>query len=282
MIQIGAYNRLKIARRTDHGMYLTDGQDEVLLPRKFIPEGIGEGEQLRVFVTTDSEDRPIATTQRPKAVVGEFATMQAKMVGAHGAFMDWGLDKDLLVPFAEQFRAIEEGAWYVVRVELDTKTNRVFGSTRLGKYLKGDVRNLSEGQEVSLLVTDVVPEGARVVVDSAYFGMVFPDELHERLRIGESRRGYIKRIREDGGIALTLSPMGYQGAVDESPRIVERLRREGGFMAIGDKSPPEDIRREFGLSKATFKKALGHLMKSGRIEQTFHGIRLKENGNGKP
>jgi predicted RNA-binding protein (virulence factor B family) len=277
MIQIGAYNRLEVARLTDHGMFLTDGEQDVLLPRKFVPEGVGEGESLRVFVSTDSEDRPVATTQRPKGVVGEFVALRAKQATHVGAFMDWGLDKDLLVPFAEQSRPIEEGQTYVVRILLDERTNRVIGSTRLGRFLQGDRSNLDEGQEVSLLIADVGPDGARAVIDSAYFGMVFPDEMHVRLRLGDSRRGYIKRIREDGGIALSLSPMGYQGALDESPRILERLRREGGFLPYGDKSSPEDIRREFGISKGTFKKAVGNLMKQGKIEQSQYGIRLRGN-----
>lgn len=273
MIRIGEYNRLTIARTSDHGLFLTDGEQDVLLPRKYSPEGMAEGDSLRVFVLTDSEDRPIATTLRPKGVVGDFTPLRAKEVTRVGAFMDWGLDKDLLVPFGEQQKPIEEGKVYVVRISLDEKSGRVIGSTRIARFLLGDSNDLLVGQEVSLLIVDVFPEGARAIIDGKYSGMIFPDEIHERIKVGDSVRGFVKRVREDGAVALSLTPSGYQGALDESSKILSRLRREGGFLPFGDRSSPEEIRREFGISKATFKKALGSLMKSGQIEQTQHGIR---------
>jgi len=274
MIQIGGYNRLRVARHSDFGVYLTDGTEDVLLPRKFVPPGTELGHELRVFVTTDSEDRPVATTQRPVAVVGEFGIMRTKAVSEHGAFMDWGLDKDLLVPFGEQLRRMEEGNLCVVRVLLDERTRRVVGSTRVAKFLKGDAHELEIGQAVTALIFDDSPEAVRCVLDGKFYGSIFPDEIHERLQVGTERQAYIKRIREDGGIALSLLPQGFKGAVDAGPKIVAQLKKAGGFLPFSDQSPPEAIRKEFGLSKGTFKKAIGHLFKSGQIEITFHGIRL--------
>lgn len=275
MIRIGEYNRLRAARRTDFGLYLTDGEQEVLLPRRFVPEEFELGESLRVFVTTDSEDRPVATTQRPLGVVGEFAGLTVKQVTGVGAFMDWGLDKDLLVPFAEQHRKLEEGVRYLVRIARDERTNRVYGSTRLGKFLQNDPSLLREGMEVPVVIGEPGPVGTRVVIDNAFFGMIFPDEIHERLKVGERRVGYIKRIREDGGIAISLTRQGFHAAVEEGDSILDKLRNAKGFLPYGDRSAPDDIRREFGMSKATFKKAIGALMKAGHIDIEEHGIRLR-------
>lgn len=274
MIQIGAYNQLRVARAIPHGLVLTDGRDEVLLPKKFAPEGMEEGDSFRVFVTTDSEDRPVATTQRPRGVVGEFATLKAKEITRVGTFMDWGLDKDLLIPFGEQHYPLVEGHWYVVRIFLDNRTNRVLGSTKLGKFLKGQIGSVQEGEAVDLLVVEASPEGARVIVNGESFGMIFPDELHERLRVGDKRQGFVKRVREDGALALSLQPQGYGAAVGLAPQIMERLQSEGGFLPLNDGSAPQKIREMFGVSKSTFKKALGGLLKEGKIEITHHGIRM--------
>jgi len=274
MIKIGSYNRLTVDRRSDFGLYLTDGTDSVLLPRKFVPEGLEPGDVLRVFVSTDSEDRPVATTQKPKGVVGEFVALKATAVMGMGAFMDWGLDKDLLVPASEQHRRLEEGRFYGVAIRLDEETQRVYGSTKLSKFLTGDPSRLEIGQEVDLFVADLAQDGIRVVIDGLYFGTIFADEIFERLRVGDIRRGYIKRVREDGGIAVSLSPQGQKGVDSTGQIILDRLKRSGGFLPLGDNSPPEEIRREFGISKGVFKKAIGGLMKAGKLEITFHGIRL--------
>jgi len=274
MIQIGAYNQLRIARRTDFGVYVGDGKDDVLLPRKYVPNSAEIGDELTVFVTTDSEDRPVATTQRPKAVVGEFAVLRVKAATPIGAFMDWGLDKDLLVPFAEQQRPLQDGDRAVVRVLLDEKTQRVFATTRISRYLKGDASQLREGQTVEILVSEFSPEGVRVAVDRQYLGMIFPDEVYGTLNVGDTWQGFVKRIREDGGIAISLSPQGYRGALEAGPRIMERLKKAGGFLPFSDRSTPEEIRAEFGLSKGTYKKAIGALYRTGTIQIEHHGIRI--------
>jgi predicted RNA-binding protein (virulence factor B family) len=275
MIQIGAYHVLRVARMSEFGAFLTDGAGDVLLPRKYVPKGIEPGAEIKVFVATDSEDRPVATTLRPKGVVGEFAALRAADVTPVGAFMDWGLDKDLLVPFAEQQRRIEPGDKCLVRIVFDERTNRLFGSTKLGRYLTGNPAELSAGQKVELTVADAHPAGTRVVIEGRFYGMVFPDEMTDRLEVGQKRAGFIKRVRDDGEIAVSLSPAGYQGALEARSIILDRLRREGGFLPVGDKSSPEEIRRLFGLSKGTFKKAVGMLYKSGEIEITYHGLRAK-------
>jgi predicted RNA-binding protein (virulence factor B family) len=274
MIRIGEYCRLKAARTTDNGLYLTDGENEVLLPRKYVPEGTEIGHTVRVFVTTDSEDRPVATTQRPLGVVGDFAALKVKQLTPVGAFMDWGLDKDLLIPFAEQHRRMEEGEWMLVRIDRDERTNRVFGSTKLGKYLKPEASELRDRLEVDGIVAEQVSQGYRFIIEEMYFAMLFNDEVHGRLQIGEKRKVYIKRVREDGQLAISLTPQGYSAALDQGPVILERLKKAGGFLPYGDKSDPDEIRREFGLSKGTFKKAIGGLMKAGSIEVADYGIRL--------
>lgn len=276
MIRIGEYCRLKAARTTDFGFYMTDGTDEVLLPRKLVPEGLEIGEVLRVFVSTDSEDRPVATTQKPAGVVGAFVLLKAKQITQVGAFMDWGLDKDLLVPFGEQHRPIEEGKHYVVHILRDERTNRVFGTTKLGKYLKSDASVLKEGMEVKAMAVEQVAQGYRFIVDETFFGMLFQDEVHERIRLGETRTAYVKRVREDGGLAITLVAQGFYAALDQGPAILGKLRANAeGMLPYGDKTPPDDIRKAFGMSKATFKKAIGNLMRQGVIDIEDYSIRLK-------
>lgn len=276
MIAIGDYHRLEAVRRTDFGLYLSDGETDILLPRKFVPEDFELGESLRVFVTTDSEDRLVATTQRPLGKVGDFVGLDVKQVTPTGAFMDWGLDKDLLVPFAEQYRRIEEGKRYVVRIVRDDRTQRVFGSTKLTQFLSTDTSALRERMEVGLMVVESQPQGVRMIVDDTFSGMLFNDEVHQRFRPGQRLRGYIKRIREDGAVALSLSPQGYSATLEQGPQILHKLRAAGGFLPIGDRTDPDIIRKEFGLSKGAYKKVIGNLFKEGEIEVEPFGIRLKK------
>jgi predicted RNA-binding protein (virulence factor B family) len=280
MIQIGRTNELQVAERSPHGLILTDGTDRVLLPNRYVPPQARLGEKLSVFVSTDSEDRPVATTLRPLGEVGDFAAVRVKDVSGPGAFVDWGLDKDLLVPFAEQRVPLRAGQTVLVYILLDARTNRVIGSTRLQRHLSGEPRGFMDGQRVQGIVADVSSEGARVIVDGRAMGIVFPDEMHAKLKIGDRRTMFVKRVREDGALALALSAAGYTAAQELGPSILERLRREGGFLPFSDHSTPEEIRAAFDVSKATFKKAIGTLQKEGSITIEYHGIRLK--GDPKP
>lgn len=276
MLQLGKTQSLTIARTSEFGLFLTNGTEDVLLPRKYAPMNLQIGELIDVFVLNDSEDRPIATTKKPLAEVDQSSLMKVNEVTSVGAFMEWGMDKDLLVPFREQTHKLEAGRSYVVRVVLDSHTNRLIGSTKVSKYLTGNPNELIVGQKVELLVLGSVAEGVRCSIDNNYFGMLFPDEVFGTHREGKQSVGYIKRIREDGGIALSLSPQGIGGALAEGPSIMEKLTRSGGFLPYGDHSSPDEIRRNFGMSKGTYKKAIGMLLRSGQITIEHHGIRLKE------
>lgn len=274
MIQIGRFQTLTIGRLAEQGAYLSDGQEEVLLPNKFAGVNPKVGSEVRVFVYTDSEDRPVATTQRPSAIEGAFAFMECIDSNRLGAFMDWGLDKDLLVPFAEQHSPMRAGQSYVVRVVLDEKTNRLVGSTRLSRYFQAPSLTTKVGEKVALLAYRPAEHGMLVVVDNIYGGLVFDADGGDSLRVGDKRDGYVKRVRDDGRIAITLFKEGFSAAVEEVPRIIELLRASSGYLPYGDRSSPEEIRQVFGMSKATFKKLIGQLFREGRIRIESHGIRL--------
>lgn len=274
MIEIGTFNRLRLDRIMSVGAFLTDGKQDILLPKKFVPEDLPMGEMLRVFVYTDSEDRPVATTQIPHAIVGEFASLKILSVSGVGAFADWGLDKDLLIPFAEQRRRLEEGERTVVRVLLDKETNRVIGSTKLSRFLKPADPDTPLGKEVEVLFVERMSTGYRCIVDDAHSGVLYDDEVFERLFLGRRKTGYIKKIAEDGSIVLSLSPQGYKGAVGKADDVLSRLRNAGGFLPLGDNSSPEEIRSAFGMSKGSYKKLIGTLRREGKIDIEEHGIRL--------
>lgn len=230
---------------------------------------------MRVFVLTDSEDRLLATTQQPKAVVGEYACLRAKDVTEHGAFLDWGVDKDLFVPFKEQKHRMMPGQNYVVRICLDEKTNRIIGSSRLERYLMGpDTTAMVEGQKVELLVYDFTDLGILCVVDRKFYGMLYRSETFELLDIGAVRTGYVKRVREDGKLDVTLQPQGYEAALEAMPAVLDALRRAGGSLPYNGKSEAEEIARVFRMSKKVFKKAIGGLYKERKIVVTETGIRL--------
>jgi len=200
MVKIGSYNKLELVRKVDFGVYLTDGEQDVLLPLRQVPPRAKQGDLLDVFVYTDSEDRPIATMLRPKAADGEFALMRVVSVSTFGAFVDWGLEKDLLVPHSEQRYSLKEERSYVVRVLLDKLSNRVIGSTKLNKFLSSDTSELRDGQKVDALFVQHTDDGTMAIVDGKFPAAIFPDEIFQKLRIGERRTAYVKRIREDGAV----------------------------------------------------------------------------------
>ncbi len=276
MLKIGRYNELEVVRTVDFGMYLSDGEQDVLLPIRQVPADAKQGDLLTVFVYTDSEDRPIATMLRPQAVAGGFALMSVVSTGVYGAFVDWGLEKDLLVPHAEQRAPLHDGQSCMVRVLLDQLTNRVIGSTKLHKFLSTETAVLRVGQRVEALFAQRTKGGLTAIIDDAYAGAIFDDEIFEPLEPGDLRTAYVKRIREDGRLLLSLSPQGHRAIASKAPDVLTMLKERGGFLPYGDSTSPDEIRAIFGMSKSSFKKLIGGLKKDGKIELVPDGMRLKK------
>jgi predicted RNA-binding protein (virulence factor B family) len=253
-----------------------DEEAEVLLPRGQVPGSLKIGDPLEVFVYTDSEDRPVATTKMPLAVVGEFAMLEVVSLTSSGAFLDWGLDKDLFCSLREQARPMQVGEEWVVRVYLDEVSQRVTCTTRLNRFLRKDGADLRVGQMVSILVAEVRAEAATVIVDHHTRAQIFPDEILERLHVGDQRTAYVKQIREtDGRVAVSLRPQGFRAVAGERDRVVQAAAENGGFLSISDRSTPEEIYVRFGLSKGAYKKVIGALYREGKITLHADGIRLK-------
>jgi hypothetical protein len=266
---------LKISRINTTGAFLATDEGDVLLPGKFIPAGAEPGADIDVFIYCDSEDRLVATTQRPRAVVGEFALLRVKDVhAAIGAFLDWGLDKDLLLPFAEQPSPVIKGEQVLVRLYLD-QSGRIAASARLEKYLRPADGSLGTGDEVNLMAYAVTALGIKVIINHRYGGLLFRDELYDTPARGQLLRGYVRKIRNDGKIDVTLRKGGVQEAAKDRETILDALRTRDGFLPLTDKSAPEEIAGLLRLSKKSFKKAVGGLYKEGLIDMTVEGIRLR-------
>ena len=276
MLEIGKFNDLEVLREVDFGYYLHSDKGDILIPRKYVPEGTKIGDILHVFVYTDSEDRLIATTLNPIAVVGEFAAMRVKDVTNFGAFLDWGIEKDLLVPNSEQHRKLYVGQTTVVRLCLDQRTERVIGVGKLNPFLKKDLSALEEGQAVNLMVYDQTDLGFMVLIDDQYSGMLYENEVFEPLEIGARRKGFIKKVRPDGKIDVRLYKEGVAGIDASKDIILKKLKASKGFLPYHDKSDTEDIKRAFQMSKKSFKKAIGGLYKEGKIQILEDGILLNE------
>lgn len=276
MLSIGSYNSLVVARSTVHGLFLTteDG-DEVLLPRKYSPEEAAEGDPLRVFVYKDSEDRNVATTLRPKAVVGEFARLRVVDVNKVGAFLDWGLDKDLFVPFREQTHRLKIEEWCVVFVELDDANGRIIGTTWLRKHFSPDVEHLSPGDPVHLISYARSERGVSVVVNRRHSGLIHAGDEVRPVKINDEFNGFVRKVRDDHTLDIMLRKPGYDGALDEAEVVLAKLRAAGGSLPVSAKSDAETIRNRFGMSRKTFKKIIGNLYKTGIIAVDDDGIRLK-------
>jgi predicted RNA-binding protein (virulence factor B family) len=275
MVEVGRYNTLEILKEVDFGMYLDGGDGlEILLPTRYVPKDAKVGDKIEVFIYHDNEGRLIATTAKPFATVGEFEFMEVKQVDDNGAFLNWGIMKDLLVPFREQKVPMKEGRWYLVYVHKDHVTGRVVASARLDKFLDNVLPDYAINQEVNLLVADETEIGYKVIINNIHWGLVYHNEVFRPLERGEHIKGYIKEIREDDKIDVSLTPLGYKkvGGIAES--IIETLRAQGGYMAVGDKSKPEIIYSLFGCSKKAFKQAIGSLFKAHKIAIESNGIRL--------
>jgi predicted RNA-binding protein (virulence factor B family) len=277
MVDLGNYNELEIAREVDFGFYLTSEDGDILLPRKYLPEGAKVGDFVRVFVYRDSEDRVIATNLDPYAVVGEFACLTCKDTSRFGAFLDWGLEKDLLVPLNNQKDKMQPGRVYCVYVYLDEATDRIVATSKLGKFLEHEDIDLTIGQEVNLLVAGFTEIGIKVIIDNKYMGILYKNEVFRDARMGDKLQGYIKQVRPDNKIDVTLRKPGESGQNEVSPateKILDLLQKGSGWLPLSDNSDPEDIYRALGMSKKVFKRAIGSLYKAGQIELAPDHIRL--------
>ena len=279
MTEIGKINTLGVVKVRDHGVYLDGGElGEILLPLRYVPEGCAVGDELAVFVYADSDDTLVATTQRPRAMAGQFAYLKVVAVGQYGAFLDWGLMKDLLVPFSEQIGKMEEGRSYIVRVFLDEATERLAASQKIDKFLDRYPPRYRHGQAVDLLIAGQTDLGYKAIVDNAHWGVLYEAEVFKPLRYGQRVKGYIKRVREDGKIDLSLQQPGYARIDGVAADILARLRREGGFIPLHDKSPPEDIYAMFGVSKKAFKLGISALYRERLIRIEKDGLHLGDEG----
>ncbi len=274
-MEIGKIQRLEINREVDFGCYLTDGEDEVLIPAKYLPEEYEIGDEIEVFVYTDHMSRPIAVTRMPMGQVGDIVGLEVKQVTDFGAFVDNGLEKDLLIPKKEQHVDLVEGNSYTVKILLDFKTDRMIGSTKIGTFVSEVTDGSFEvGDEVTLVIWQRTDLGFKVIINGEFVGLVYKNEIFETIRLGENRKGYIKHIREDGKIDVSLQKQGYEAVTDASDQILAAIEEDGGVLALGDKSPSEDIQERFGISKKNFKRVLGGLYKAGKIEITDFEVRL--------
>lgn len=275
MIQIGVDNQLKILRDTKIGLYLGDDEgNEILLPNKYVPPKFQIGQELTVFVYLDHEERPVATTLEPKIYLNEFALLKVNYVNQYGAFLDWGLEKDLFVPFREQARPMEQGKRYLVYMYLDEQSKRLVASGRTNRFLNNDDLKVKEGDEVDLIVSHITDAGINVIINETYKGLVYRDEVYDdSIRTGDRMTGYIKTIRPDKKIDVTLQPPGYARIEPNAETLLKELRANNGFLRLTDKSHPEDIKTVLKMSKKTFKQAVGLLYKQRLIEITADGIR---------
>lgn len=265
MVRIGQKNRLRVVKQVDFGLYLDAADDgRILLPKRYVPDGAGIGDDIDVFVYLDSEDELIATTEVPKIEVGQCAYLKVKDVNAVGAFLDWGLPKDLLIPFKEQAKPLKVGDGCVVYAYLDS-SDRIAASTRLDRHLFEEARYLKPGQAVDLQIWGRSDMGYKAVINHRNLGLIFRDDAFRPLRIGEKLPGFIKSIRDDGKIDLTLQLQSQQGRETLTEQILAHLRANGGSSSLTDKSPPEAIYRQFNVSKGSYKKALGALYKARKI-----------------
>ncbi len=273
-MKIGHYNTLKIERLTKVGLFLSDGKEDVLLPLKYVPKSYSIGDELIVFVYLDHEERPVATTLEPYILMDEFGLLRVNYVNNIGAFLDWGLEKDLFVPFREQARPMEKGKRYLVFAYIDEKTNRIVASSKTNQFLNNENVTLQVGDEVDLIISHITDVGINVIINDQYKGLLYKDQVYDDIRTGDRMVGYIKTIRPDNKIDVTLQKAGYQNIEPNAQKIVDELKASRGFLRLNDNSDPEDIKTVLKMSKKTFKKAIGLLYKDKQIELKEDGIYL--------
>jgi uncharacterized protein len=275
MLKIGGYNDLIVVSRVKFGVYLDSENQRILLPKKYGPDNVKVGDTLTVFVYTDSLDRLVATNLKPFGILGDFVFLEAKDVTSFGTFMDWGLEKDLLVPKSDQTDTMVPGKKYLIKICFDDQTDRVYGTARIPENCDKDTKDLEIGRKVDLLIHSTTPIGIMAVIDNRYYGMMYRNETYEDLSVGDTCKGYIMLVRDDKKIDLTLNKPGYGSVKGSAQTILSLLEKAGGFIPCHDKSTPEEIKKIFSMSKKEFKRAVGNLYKTGRLELEKNGIRLK-------
>ena len=274
-ITLGAYNLLKVVKKVDFGMYLDGGvEGEILLPTRYVPEGCKIGDELNVFLYLDQDEKIIATTLEPLAKVGDFACLEVAWVNEYGAFLNWGLMKDLFCPFREQKMRMQKGERYIVYVKLDEESYRIIATAKVDKYLNQDTPAYKHGDEVDLLVQQKTELGFKVIIDNAYGGLIYDNQVFRPLHTGDRLKGYIDRVRPDGKIDVTIQPTGRRQTEEFSDVLLAYLQDNGGHCSLGDKSPAELIADRFKVSKKTFKKAIGDLYRKRLITISDEGIDL--------
>lgn len=275
-MEIGKYAKLTVSKKVGLGYMLNSKQgEETLLPAIFTPENIKIGDKLKVFIYRNSRNEIVATTQKPNIVLNEFSFLEVKSNTDHGTFLDWGLDKDLFVPFSEQTSKMKEGNWYLVYLYFDKKSERLAATTKTNKFIESENVDLKTGEEVSILVAEKRELGYSVIIDNKYKGLVYSNEVFRVINPGDKMNAYVKNVREDGKVDISLQRLGYKNIGSDAEKIVEKLQENDGTLYLNDKSEPEDIQFALQMSKKAFKRAIGNLYKQNIIEIKDDGIYLK-------
>lgn len=274
MIDIGKYNELRFIKKTDSGLILTDGEKEVVLPYVHAPQNVEIGDNIHVFVYIHSDGRLMATTETPLAMVDEFAFLEVVDINDQGAFLDMGIGKDVFVPEREQKRPMKLGQKYVVFLYTDERNERITASSRLTDFIDQDTHDLEEGDEVSLLIFDESELGYSAIINQKYAGLLYHNEVFEDLQAGDIKRGFVKKIREENKIDLSLQVIGFRHILDLKDSLLIELRENGGIINLGDKSSPEDIYNQLKISKKAFKKAVGSLYKERLVLVSDDSVKL--------
>lgn len=274
MLQIGVYHTLKIDRETKVGLFLTNGKDDVLLPNKYVPNDFTIGEDLTVFVYLDHEERPVATTLKPFISLNSFAVLKVSYINKFGAFLNWGMEKDLFAPFKEQARPMEKDKRYIVTMYLDKQTGRLAASSKINQFLDIEPLDVEVGQEVDLMVSHITEIGINVIINAKFRGLAYQNEVFETVSPGYKTKGYIKTIRPDGKIDVSFQKQGFEAIDDSAQQVLEALKQNDGVLRLNDNSHPEEIKSVLKMSKKTFKKAIGSLYKQKLIDINNEGIQL--------
>ncbi len=275
MAELGKLNNLMIVKQVDFGLYLDGGDHgEILLPTRYVPNTFEIGENLEVFIYNDSEDRIIATTEKPFTMVGEFSSLEVVSVTQVGAFLNWGLPKDLFVPFSEQATRLEKGKKYLVYTYIDKETDRIVASSKINKFLDNTFPEYKEGQEVDIIIADQFELGVKAIINNLHWGLIYHSEIFTDLEYGQRLKAYIQKVREDEKIDLSLQMPGYSKIEPISDHFLNELKLNNGYLPFTDKSPAESIYNKFGISKKVFKKVVGNLYKKKIIEIKENGIHL--------
>jgi predicted RNA-binding protein (virulence factor B family) len=274
MLQIGVYHTLKIDRETKVGLFLVNETDDVLLPNKYVPNDFTIGDDLTVFVYLDHEERPVATTLKPFISLNSFAVLKVSYINKFGAFLNWGMEKDLFAPFKEQARPMEKDKRYIVTMYLDKQTGRLAASSKINQFLDKEPLDIEVGQEVDLMVSHITEIGINVIINGKFRGLAYQNEVFETVSPGYKTKGYIKTIRPDGKIDVSFQKQGFEAIDDSAQQVLEALKQNDGILRLNDNSHPEEIKSVLKMSKKTFKKAIGSLYKQKLIDINNEGIQL--------